>query len=253
VYTQSAVERLTREWIEVLHRDYSHPCIIAWVPLNESWGVPNLPQSGSQRSYVQALYHLTHALDGTRPVLSNDGWEHCVGDIIGIHDYTTRGSDLADRYGDENALEHTLRHVQPGAHLLLLPEAQRDAEPVILSEFGGISLAPAPDTTWFGYGTVQSTTEFLRKYAELVGAVAGSSALAGFCYTQLTDTLQETNGLVTERRVPKMDAALLQRITAGAALSELADETDQPRELTPVLDGGDGLVAKVGKEPRERQ
>ena len=35
----------TREWTEVIERDCSHPCIVAWVPFNESWGVPDLPDS----------------------------------------------------------------------------------------------------------------------------------------------------------------------------------------------------------------
>ncbi len=38
VYSHYAVKRLISEWLEVLERDYSHPCIVAWVPLNESWG-----------------------------------------------------------------------------------------------------------------------------------------------------------------------------------------------------------------------
>ena len=65
----------------------SHPCIVAWVPFNESWGVPNLPDSPAERHYVQALYHLTKTLDPTRPVIGNDGWESVATDIIGIHDY----------------------------------------------------------------------------------------------------------------------------------------------------------------------
>ena len=89
-FTPTAVERLTREWTEVIARDYSHPCIIAWVPINESWGVPNLPDSPSERHYVQALYHLTRTLDPTRPVIGNDGWESVATDIIGIHDYDDR-------------------------------------------------------------------------------------------------------------------------------------------------------------------
>ena len=40
-----SIERLTREWTEAIARDCSHPCIVAWVPFNESWGVPNLPDS----------------------------------------------------------------------------------------------------------------------------------------------------------------------------------------------------------------
>ncbi|HEU4693240.1 MAG TPA: glycoside hydrolase family 2 TIM barrel-domain containing protein, partial [Vicinamibacterales bacterium] len=53
-FTRQSVERLIREWTAVLARDYSHPCVIAWVPINESWGVPNLPDSPSERHYVQA-------------------------------------------------------------------------------------------------------------------------------------------------------------------------------------------------------
>ncbi len=31
-----------------------------------------------QQHVVRALYHLTTALDGTRLVVSNDGWEHAT-------------------------------------------------------------------------------------------------------------------------------------------------------------------------------
>ena len=71
----------------MIRRDISHPCIVAWVPFNESWGVPDLPESPAQRHYVQALYHLTKTLDPARPVIGNDGWESVATDIIGIHDY----------------------------------------------------------------------------------------------------------------------------------------------------------------------
>jgi hypothetical protein len=219
MFSRVTVERLTREWMEVLHRDCSHPSIIAWVPFNESWRAPELRHDGSQQGFVRALYELTHALDGTRPVIANDGWEHCTGNMIGVHDYSAQAATLTERYGTEEALEHTLRHRQPGYRVLLLAETRRDAEPVILSEFGGISLAPATGESWFGYGTVQSSAEFAQKYAELVAAVIASGALAGFCYTQLTDTLQETNGLVTAQRVPKADATVLRAITTGGVAS----------------------------------
>ena len=86
-FTSDSVERVTQEWTAAIDRDYSHPCIVAWVPINESWGVPNLPDIPAERHYVQALYHLTRTLDPTRPVIGNDGWESVATDIIGIHDY----------------------------------------------------------------------------------------------------------------------------------------------------------------------
>src|SRR3990170_1912813 len=36
-FTPHAVERLTREWLDVVRRDRSHPCVVTWVPMNESW------------------------------------------------------------------------------------------------------------------------------------------------------------------------------------------------------------------------
>ncbi|GAC1529076.1 MAG: hypothetical protein NVS2B16_36580 [Chloroflexota bacterium] len=41
-FSAGAVTALVHEWVEVLARDYSHPCIVTWVPLNESLGVPHL-------------------------------------------------------------------------------------------------------------------------------------------------------------------------------------------------------------------
>ena len=67
-FADRSVQRVSREWIAAIERDTSHPCIIAWVPINESWGVPNLPTSAAERHYVQGLYHLTKTLDPTRPV-----------------------------------------------------------------------------------------------------------------------------------------------------------------------------------------
>jgi hypothetical protein len=230
VFSQAAVERLTREWIEVLHRDYSHPCIVAWVPFNESWGVPDLLNDPAQRHYVRALYHLTHALDRTRPVIGNDGWEHVAGDIHGIHDYTFLGSDLKERYGDSEALEHTLREGQPANHVLRMPNGIRDDAPVMITEFGGVSYQPNKGEEWFGYGTVQTPAEFEQKYAELIQALASSRVIAGFCYTQLTDTLQETNGLATAQRVPKLDAAVLRGITMSAMISMPGDALHELRE-----------------------
>ena len=38
-HSDAAVMRLTREWTDVIRRDSSHPSVVAWVPLNESWAV----------------------------------------------------------------------------------------------------------------------------------------------------------------------------------------------------------------------
>jgi beta-galactosidase/beta-glucuronidase len=41
-FTGKSIKRLMREWTEAMERDMSHPCVVVWVPFNESWGVPEL-------------------------------------------------------------------------------------------------------------------------------------------------------------------------------------------------------------------
>ena len=107
-FNPSAVDRFTREWLSVVDRDRSNPCIVTWTPLNESWGVQDIAQSRAQQAYASSLYFLTKALDPTRPVISNEGWEHTHSDIWGIHDYTQHGQQLTDRFGDAAAIKQTL-------------------------------------------------------------------------------------------------------------------------------------------------
>lgn len=240
-FSPDAVTRFTREWMEVVERDRSHPCIITWVPFNESWGVPNLEGDASQRAYVRALYHLTKALDPTRPVIGNDGWEHVVGDIRGIHDYSRRGDVLRERYGSREAVERTINELRPHYRAIGFEEAERDDRPIMLTEFGGISYAPADGERWYGYGTVTTSDEFLAKYDELLSAIQESPVIAGFCYTQLTDTVQETNGLLTERRLPKLDPEAICAINtrpSQAVAGEISNEMTHAAQVT-ALQGND--------------
>ncbi len=248
VFSPRAVDRLTREWLEVLARDYSHPCIVAWVPLNESWGVPNLTRDPQQRHFVQSLYHLTKSLDLTRPAIGNDGWEHLVGDIYGVHDYAFDGAVLRERYGTPEAVERTLREVQPHYRSVTLPGYRRQGEPLMLTECGGISSRPAAEEHWFGYGTVTTAQDYLTKYHELITAILACPTIAGFCYTQLTDTGQETNGLLTAAREPKLDLAAVRAITRWPSASIPGDITTHMQEtqgVTPFA-GASGSMGDMG-------
>ncbi|PAX07739.1 glycoside hydrolase family 2 protein [Sphingomonas lenta] len=226
VFHDRAVERLSAEWMAAVRRDYSHPCIVAWVPLNESWGVPNLDHDPRQRSFTLGLYHLTRALDGTRPVIGNDGWSHAAGDLFGVHDYAPDAATLGERYGSREAIERTFAQVRPHHAPLLSGGHALSDEPVVVSEFGGLTFKPEVGETWFGYGTHVDADALLAHYAELTGALLDSTALAGFCYTQLTDTEQETNGLATVDRVPKIAPEKLRAVNgrpSRAVPSEILD------------------------------
>jgi hypothetical protein len=226
VFSDRAAEMLTREWMSAVRRDYNHPCIVTWVPLNESWGVPDLDRSSQQRDFVRALYDLTHTLDPTRPVIANDGWQYAVGDIFGVHDYAPSGEMLRQRYADSAAVRRTFNEVRPHHHPLLGVGGEVDDEPIVISEFGGLAFAPEAGEDWFAYGRFPDAESLLARYEELVDALLASTVLAGFCYTQLTDTEQETNGLLTADRVPKLDPAKVRAITcrpSRAVPSEILD------------------------------
>jgi beta-galactosidase/beta-glucuronidase len=222
-FSRTTVDRLTREWLEVLERDASSPCVVAWVPVNESWGVPALERSREQEDMVRALYHLTKSLDPDRLVIGNDGWEQPVTDVVTVHDYTSSGAVLRQRYGDRQALENTLAHTQPAYRLVLLPGAARNETPVVISEFGGISLDVDSREGWRGYGAVRDPEQLLEGYRDLVSALLSSPAVMGFCWTQLTDTQQERNGLLTADRVPKAPIERLRAVTTQVSAAVPGD------------------------------
>ena len=220
-FTPEAVRRLTKEWTDAILRDVSHPCVIAWVPINESWGVPDLPDSPAQRHYIQALYHLTKTLDPTRPVIGNDGWEAASTDIIAIHDYDADPQRIAARYAgcaDVDGVCAMLRRERPGFKVLLLEGFAYQNQPVMLTEFGGIAFSERAGT--WGYSRANSPEEFARQYFNLVSTVRSLPLFAGFCYTQFADTYQEANGLLYMDRTPKIPIEQIAIATRGARNQE---------------------------------
>lgn len=204
------------EWTEVIDRDYSHPCIIVWVPFNESWGVPDLPEKVTHQHCVQAMYHLTKTLDPTRPVVGNDGWEATTTDIVGIHDYDGSPHRLLERYGPRADLDDLFRLRRPGGRLLVLEGHPHRGQPIVLTEFGGIAIRSAgsePDV--WGYTLSDDHTDLEQRYVSLLRGVSKIELFAGFCYTQLTDTFQEANGLLTADRRPKIPLDRIRRATLG--------------------------------------
>lgn len=219
-FSALAVERLVSEWAAVVRRDSSHPSIVVWVPLNESWGVDRIAQASDERELARTLYHLTKALDGSRLVVSNDGWEHTRSDLFTVHDYENDPAVLRSRYDTSDAVRQTLDGIAPNGRRMLVGSPEESSEtasrPVVLSEFGGVSVDRDADGAW-GYRTVGSAEALEAHLSALFAAVGDCAALAGWCYTQLTDTGQETNGLTDENRAPKLPLERLRRMIVGGA------------------------------------
>jgi hypothetical protein len=174
--------------------------------MNESWGVPEVETDPRQTAHLLAMYHLTRSLDPSRPVVSNDGWEHALTDLCTIHDYRN-AAVLGRLYATpESAV------AEPERRPVYVPGYDYRGEPVLVTEFGGIAFRTADPEGW-GYRTVSSEEELLERYKALVAALVRSETVQGFCYTQLTDIEQEINGLLTYDREPKADLALIREIT----------------------------------------
>lgn len=207
------VARFTREWIEAVERDANHPSVIIWAPLNESWGTPDLSDP-KQQAHLEANYQLTHALDDTRLVIDNEGWEHTnQTDLFAVHDYARAGDVLYEKYKDLGKPGAAVPDISEPA---LAPGYTYNGTPFYLSEFGGIAFIPpgakVPQQAW-GYAGVEKTPEAaIERLRGLYAAIAKIPAFAGICYTQLTDVEQEVNGLMTYDRKLKFDAKTIREI-----------------------------------------
>lgn len=213
-FGERAVARQMAEWSEIIRRDYNHPSIIGWVPLNESWGVPGIAQDKQQQQFSLALYHMIHALDHTRFVVTNDGWQMTDTDICAIHNYGHgKKEEMVKREEFDRVLAdgRALINSMPAYRGIFAKGFAYRGQPVLLTEFGGIQFAPHHEGSW-GYSTVESTQEFVEELRALFDSLYRSPYLAGFCYTQLTDVEQEENGLLDAYRVPKGDIETIGRI-----------------------------------------
>lgn len=65
----------------------------------------------------------------------------------------------------------------------------------------------APEGSWGYSGLMKDQGSAFVRMSGLWEAIGKIPAIAGICYTQLTDVEQEVNGLLTYDRKPKFDVA----------------------------------------------
>ena len=210
-YSDYAVEEFTREWLEIVHQNYNHPCIITWTPFNESWGISQVETEPMQQHFTEMIYHLTKSIDRYRPVIVNDGWEHTVSDIITLHDYEEVGETFYKRYMEFKEQILTTEVYHSSSKSALANGFAYKGQPIIISEYGGIAFNN--DDSGWGYGNKVNTKEdFIRRFDEITTAVKELPYCCGFCYTQVSDVQQEINGLMDMDRNFKVDPAVIKEI-----------------------------------------
>ncbi len=202
------------EWLEELERDYNHPSIIGWCPLNET-------QYDRNEDFVRYIHMLTKTYDPTRLFIGNSGWRHVKGtyDMFDVHDYLGDSQKFREKY-------QPLINGEEAEYMIFDNEAKplnlKSNEITFVSEFGGARwVVGESDGNNWGYGEqVKDTAEFIERYTGLVDALLDNPKISAFCYTQLTDIEQEQNGLYTYGRKAKFDPSVIKEITSRKAAIE---------------------------------
>ena len=213
----------------MLERDYSHPSIIGWCPLNETWQ-PLGDRITALDDVTRGMFLATKAMDTARPVLDASGYSHRVpeADVYDSHDYTQDPEQLAARMA---GLADGRPYTNSGAHRDS-PETGAggvqwsipyDGQPYFVSEFGGIWWNPeaADDEESWGYGERPNTIdEFYERFEKQCAVLLDHPSMFGYCYTQLTDVYQEQNGIYKFDRTAKFDLTRLRAVQQRAAAIE---------------------------------
>ena len=180
--TQEGKDNYYSEWGEIINDFKVFPCIVCWVPFNESWG----------QFDTEAVVQFTRNQDPTRLVnyASGGNFERCSGDILDLHNY-------------------------PHPEMYLYDKDYIN----VLGEYGGIGWPVEghlwqPDHNW-GYIQFKSAEEVLDVYAKYADMLIEliDDGFAAAIYTQTTDVEIEVNGLMTyDRKVVKLDTERLSAI-----------------------------------------
>ena len=189
------------QWLEELSRDYNHPSIIGWCPLNETHADIYGKGISIHDGILRDTYLVTKAFDPNRPCIDTSGYVHqYFTDIYDIHNYNQ------DPAGLKQHCDILASGREPDNEVNVVRARRRvyHGQPLFVSEFGGALWAENGES--WGYGENPKTPEeFIERFDGLCSAVMDNPQFFGFCYTQLYDIEQEQNGLAYYNRTPKFD------------------------------------------------
>ena len=232
-HNQKPTTSFVAQWLEVLQRDFNHPSIIGWCPLNETHQVLH-DRLTVLDDVTQAMFLATKSADPTRPVIDASGYSHRIRetDIYDSHSYEQNPEQFRiEQQGLSDGKPFVNRN--PQGEEYSVPYA---GQPYFVSEFGGIwwnetearqaaaeaGLGSDVSTSW-GYGErVSNEDEFYARFDGLCGVLLDNPDMFGYCYTQLTDVFQEKNGIFTFDRRSKFDLERIRASQVRTAAIEMA-------------------------------
>ena len=211
-YSENMKEEVENEIPQIIEKNFNSPSIITYVIFNESWGIPEINTNEECQAFVNKIGAEVKKYDSTRLVILNDGWFQLTGtDILSLHEYEQNPTALANEYIDqENVLKDKIINHYGKA---FASGNKYQGQPIILSEFGGASLKTSDG---WGYGEkMQNISDYKKQLENIFAAVRKLDYLSGYCYTQLTDVEQETNGLFYADRQAKLPLEEMRKIILG--------------------------------------
>ena len=200
-----------REWPRIVNYLKNHPSIITWTPFNET----NTLECNSQhKKLMRIAYDVTKKNDPTRPVNETSGYQHQKTDIWTVHHYEPMPNQLKEALNPKKGVYRNFPHF----------ETSYKNQPYIIDEYGGVWWLPSKlrkkIRSW-GHGDKvrpNSLKEVFERMEKQTEVVLKTKHIQGFCYTQLTDVEQETNGVYYYNRKNKFNINKLRKIFKDMSL-----------------------------------
>lgn len=201
----AALYHMLPEWLEAVERDYNHPSIVGWCPVNEGTA------ERIDRNYI-LLYDVTRAIDPMRPIIDTSGWVHAKTDIFDSHDYS-RLPEFAQHY---ESLKTGEGEVYISMGWGKVPSVPYEGQPYFISEWGAFSVDIISHEP-----TEEEFERFYTDYKAKVDVMMDNPKMCAFCYCQWCDSAEhERNGFITEDRRKKYDFARTREIMSRKAAIE---------------------------------
>lgn len=215
-YSSITYKTCFEQWPRIIKDHISHPSIMAYVNFNESWGIQAISRSIEIQDFTVKMYETVKRMVPDRFVISNDGWEHTVSDIITFHNYFDENKEMFDKrfpFGMNELMAGKNVFCNEHKRFFASDRFKYKDQPIMCTEFAGIAYCTNESNLDWGYGDkVKNEDSYLSRYKALLDCYHSINDICGFCMTQLSDVEIEKNGLYTFLRKEKIDISKIKKL-----------------------------------------